>query len=487
MFVFGSSVVDNGNNNYLPNSAMASYSPYGVDFPTGPTGRFSNGENVADLIGGLLNLPDLPAFLDPSTTANRTLHGVNYGSGGAGILDDTGFIAGLATINLNPQISNFEKVTLPQLERQLNCSDMQILCHYLFVIAVGGNDYQLNYFVSNSSNAFSLETFTNMVMAAYSERLKRLYNIGARKFVLININPIGCGPAFRANASINGCQENLNAAARLFNERLIPLIDALKENLSSSHFVVVKAYNIISAIIHNPNSEGFSNVTGSCCELSMDGVLCERNGNVCPNRSSFAYFDGQHSTSKVSYIIALKAFDSTNISEDRKLEVGKVRSPSSLGFRGISEHQVNHFYPYHSKKGKKKIAASGLRERVTKRRERERGNLILGYAGKNTKMSLACLVCHRVESPSHSFRSYSISSSENEGKGSAMAGCLSRISSSIPPSRGTSSIVSSSKVTPQPTISNNEGITGTPRLVRSRAIRRDHVRNWNFDEVDLEH
>ncbi|GAB2217562.1 hypothetical protein Droror1_Dr00000760 [Drosera rotundifolia] len=99
-------------------------------------------------------------------------------------------------------------------------------------------------------------------------------------------------------------------------------------------------------------------------------------------------------------------------------------------------------------------------------------------------MSLACLVCHSVESPSHSFRSYSVSSSENEGKCSAVANCLTR-KVIAPTCRGTSSITSTSKVTPQPALSDGAGITGPPRLVRSCAVRRDQVRNWNFDVVEI--
>ncbi|KAL2893676.1 Holliday junction ATP-dependent DNA helicase RuvA [Bienertia sinuspersici] len=99
-------------------------------------------------------------------------------------------------------------------------------------------------------------------------------------------------------------------------------------------------------------------------------------------------------------------------------------------------------------------------------------------------MSLACLVCHGVESPSHSFRSYSVSSSDNDGRCSAMANCLSS-KLSIPPPRG-NSVIASSKVTPQPDMSNLADISGTPRLIRSRAVRRDQVRNWNFEEIELE-
>ncbi|XP_071724811.1 uncharacterized protein [Rutidosis leptorrhynchoides] len=95
-------------------------------------------------------------------------------------------------------------------------------------------------------------------------------------------------------------------------------------------------------------------------------------------------------------------------------------------------------------------------------------------------MSLACLVCHSVESPSHSFRSYSVSSSDNEGRCSTIGNCLAR--------RVTlsSSIVASSKVTPQPDFQTSNGIVGPPRLVRSHAVRRDLVRDWNFDNNAME-
>jgi len=50
-FVFGDSLVDNGNNNYLLTTARADSPPYGIDYPTRkPTGRFSNGFNIPDLI-----------------------------------------------------------------------------------------------------------------------------------------------------------------------------------------------------------------------------------------------------------------------------------------------------------------------------------------------------------------------------------------------------------------------------------------------------
>ncbi|KAK4854443.1 hypothetical protein QYF36_023915 [Acer negundo] len=83
-------------------------------------------------------------------------------------------------------------------------------------------------------------------------------------------------------------------------------------------------------------------------------------------------------------------------------------------------------------------------------------------------------------------RSYSVSSSDNEGRCSTIANCLTR-RSSLPAPRSNSSMASTSKVTPQPSIlPSSIGMDGPPRLVRSRAVRRDLVRDWNFDEVVME-
>ena len=51
LFVFGDSLVDSGNNNFLKALAKANYSPYGSTFFGKPTGRFTDGRTAADFIG----------------------------------------------------------------------------------------------------------------------------------------------------------------------------------------------------------------------------------------------------------------------------------------------------------------------------------------------------------------------------------------------------------------------------------------------------
>ncbi|KAL8216335.1 hypothetical protein R6Q57_023172 [Mikania cordata] len=50
IFIFGDSLVDVGNNNYIKTLAKADHKPVGIDFEK-PTGRFTNGRTVVDILG----------------------------------------------------------------------------------------------------------------------------------------------------------------------------------------------------------------------------------------------------------------------------------------------------------------------------------------------------------------------------------------------------------------------------------------------------
>ncbi|KAL9234642.1 hypothetical protein vseg_009492 [Gypsophila vaccaria] len=308
MFVFGTSVVDNGNNNNLNGSlAKANYLPYGIDFVFGPTGRFSNGKNVADEIGDRLHLPLIPPF---AVGPRIIVFGVNYGSGGSGILDDTGSIAN-GVINLNQQIRNFKEVTLPQLNHFLG--------HYLFLIAEGNNDFELNYLLQPSSTRPSLHAFVANLTSTFATQLKKLYNLGARKFAILTVYPIGCSPVVKDAAKSRKCVKTVNQAVRYYNTQMINLLDDLKPTMPGFEFVVVNTYKIVRDIIKNPGTKGFSNVTSPCCELKEIipgiGLSCKPGGAVCYDRSRYVFFDGQHKTAAVNAVIAAKAFASTHKSE----------------------------------------------------------------------------------------------------------------------------------------------------------------------------
>ncbi|KAF9670666.1 hypothetical protein SADUNF_Sadunf13G0092500 [Salix dunnii] len=330
MFVFGSSLVDNGNNNFLKNSiAKADFLPYGIDFPSGPSGRFTNGKNVIDLLCDQLKLPLVPVFNDPSTQGRKIIHGVNYASGSSGILDDTGSRAG-NVISLNQQLRNFEEVTLPDLEAQMGFKRRELLPKFLFVVGTGGNDYSFNYFLRQSTANASLEVFTANLTKILSGRLQKLYSLGGRKFVLMAVNPIGCSPMVMASQPRrHGCIHELNRAAHLFNAHLKSLVDVSKQHMPDSNFVFVNSYKIIRKIIRNPVSRGFKDTSSPCCEVLAlnrggNGVLCKKEGKACEDRNSHVFFDGLHPTEAVNIQIATKAYNSNLTSEVYPINVKQL-------------------------------------------------------------------------------------------------------------------------------------------------------------------
>lgn len=72
VFVFGDSLVDDGNYNYLATTARADSPPFGIDYPTRqPTGRFSNGLNLPDILSWVHNNANI-AFVVSSSFSSTS-------------------------------------------------------------------------------------------------------------------------------------------------------------------------------------------------------------------------------------------------------------------------------------------------------------------------------------------------------------------------------------------------------------------------------
>nr|XP_017227503.1 PREDICTED: GDSL esterase/lipase At1g29660-like [Daucus carota subsp. sativus] len=148
------------NNNELQPLARANYPPYGTDYPTGPTRRFTNGRTYVDFIAEFLGLPNhIPAYA-ASRGTERVLQGVNYASGGAGIRTEIGKIVG-------------ERVDLfTRLEHHRS-----IVAH---IKRLKGDDELV------------AQVWENAFILLESEALHAL---GAKKVALYGLGPIGCAPS----------------------------------------------------------------------------------------------------------------------------------------------------------------------------------------------------------------------------------------------------------------------------------------------------
>ncbi|KAF8030997.1 hypothetical protein BT93_D0246 [Corymbia citriodora subsp. variegata] len=299
-FIFGDSLVDNGNNNNLQTSAKANHAPYGIDLPgVGPSGRFTNGRTMVDFIAQDLGFAD---FIPPHATAsgNDLLRGVNYASASAGILPETGSNLG-THISLDDQLQNHQNVTKAIIASVGEAKTTQLLNSCLYTVGMGSNDFINNYFVKGSpSSQKTLEQYATLLIDRYTSQLKALYGFGARKIALFQLGPVGCTPFAVATSGKNACVQEMNDAVTIFNNKLRPLVDQLNDAFTDANFTVVNGLamptswlNVVAAI--------------PCCPTDQTG-LCLPNSTPCLTRSIRAFFDGFHPTETVHRIVAATAY-----------------------------------------------------------------------------------------------------------------------------------------------------------------------------------
>ncbi|KQJ94709.1 GDSL esterase/lipase At5g33370 [Brachypodium distachyon] len=310
-FVFGDSLVDSGNNNYLLTTARADSPPYGLDYPTHrATGRFSNGLNVPDIISEHLGSPPVLPYLSPHLDGPTLLTGANFASAGVGILNDTG-IQFANIIRMPKQLRYFQQYQT-RLTRSLAgdaAAARRLVRSALVLITLGGNDFVNNYYLvpfSARSRQFSLPDYVRYLIAEYRKILRQLYDLGARRVLVTGSGPIGCAPAELATRSANGeCDIELQRAAALYNPQLVAMTRELNAGYGADVFVAVNAYRMHMDFISAPAAYGFLTSKVACCgQGPYNGVgLCTALSSVCPDRSLYAFWDNFHPTERANRII----------------------------------------------------------------------------------------------------------------------------------------------------------------------------------------
>lgn len=313
-FVFGDSLVDNGNNNYLATTARADAPPYGIDYaPTHrPTGRFSNGYNIPDFISQSIGSePTLP-YLSPELTGQRILNGANFASAGIGILNDTG-VQFINIIRMYRQYQYFQQYQQRVAALIGSARAKKLVNQALVLITVGGNDFVNNYYLvpySARSRQYELPDYVKYLISEYRKLLLQLYDLGARRVLVTGTGPLGCVPAELAmRGGANGqCSTELQRAANLFNPQLIQMIKGLNQQLGSDIFVAVNTQQTHYDFISNPGAFGFTTSKIACCgQGPYNGLgLCTVASNLCPNRDVYAFWDAFHPSERANRMIVEK-------------------------------------------------------------------------------------------------------------------------------------------------------------------------------------
>ncbi|KAF3448721.1 hypothetical protein FNV43_RR09434 [Rhamnella rubrinervis] len=311
LFVIGDSSVDSGTNNYLGTLARADRLPYGRDFDTHrPTGRFCNGRIPVDYLALRLGLPFVPSYLGQPGTVEDMMHGVNYASAGAGVLFTSGSELG-QHISLTQQIQQFTDTFQQFVLSMGEQAATDLISNSVFYISIGINDY-IHYYLRNVSNVQNLYlpwSFNQFIASIIREEIKNLYNLNARKMVVMGLAPIGCSPHYlwQYRRSTNGeCVEDINNMVMEFNFIMRYMIEELDQELPASNIIFCDVFEASMDILKNHERYGFNITTDACCGLGQYNgwIMCVSENMACTNASNHIWWDQFHPTDAVNAILA---------------------------------------------------------------------------------------------------------------------------------------------------------------------------------------
>ncbi|XP_002985252.2 GDSL esterase/lipase At1g29660 [Selaginella moellendorffii] len=301
LFVFGDSIVDPGNNNNRNTPAKANHLPYGFKWSGHEaSGRFCDGKLAVDLVAEHLGLPYPPPY---SSDASAAAQGMNFGSASSGILTSTGqvwksiVIFSIAVehwwfswqgsiLTLPDQVDLFTQVA-----KGLSAD---VISNSIFYISTGNNDM-----MSISSTA--------SIISQFQTQLERLYNAGARKFVVVGILDVGCVPATQVN---DKCTDLGKSMTQKFNSQLQAMLQSMQQAHQGFTPVYANAASIMEEAIADPSSVGLSNVHQGCCPGTGNSMQwCYANAPHCANSGEYMFWDLVHPTEAFNTIAAQRWYN----------------------------------------------------------------------------------------------------------------------------------------------------------------------------------
>ncbi|KAG4955156.1 hypothetical protein JHK87_040750 [Glycine soja] len=282
-YIFGDSLTDVGNNNFLQYSlAKSNYPWYGIDYSGGQaTGRFTNGRTIAAKLG----ISSPPAYLSVSQNIQR--------------------------LSFDDQINNFKKTkevitaNIGEAAANKHCNEAT------YFIGIGSNDYVNNFlqpFLADGQQ-YTHDEFIELLISTLDQQLQSLYQLGARKIVFHGLGPLGCIPSQRVKSKRRQCLTRVNEWILQFNSNVQKLIIILNHRLPNAKFIFADTYPLVLDLINNPSTYGFKVSNTSCCNVDTSiGGLCLPNSKVCRNRHEFVFWDAFHPSDAANAVLAEKFF-----------------------------------------------------------------------------------------------------------------------------------------------------------------------------------
>ncbi|KAI8549011.1 hypothetical protein RHMOL_Rhmol07G0318100 [Rhododendron molle] len=299
VFVFGDSTVSAGD------FAATPY-PYGLDWKNGPGGRFSNRYTIADCFATKVGTHISQPFNTFGKDAKVDDAGINFGTGGCGLLDKT------RPPSRYWQCSSASEQKSQMINLDLNKTRIE---KAVFLVSMAGNDFIFSYlnkrqvvhkffylYLLSDAKEFAQELGVEM-----KGLLETLYTFGARKFVVNNVGPVGCIPNLRHSFKMMTCNVQLNEDVKMYNNHLKAVLRDFANMFVESKVVLADSYGVLSLILDDPAKYGFKNVSHACCgkwskETNM--FECNNSTEICGDRKAYLFFDGAHTTDQANKVFA---------------------------------------------------------------------------------------------------------------------------------------------------------------------------------------
>ncbi|KAJ0967890.1 hypothetical protein J5N97_024807 [Dioscorea zingiberensis] len=310
-YVFGDSLNDVGNNNYLPDPAPKSNFPHhGINFPGGiPTGRWSNGFIGIDYLAYYMGFRRSPPPYLSVTNEVKMSRGTNFASSGSGILDSTG----QGTISLRRQVNYFQGVSGNLSRRFGRPIAYNLLSASIFYISSGNNDILEYFFALGPQNKTTNYQFIGTLLDNFKVLLTTLYNSGARKFGVLGTSTIGCIPIVRSSTPSGDCVEELNNLSQQFKNETRVMLQQLKSTMVGMKYSFVDSYEMTNLIKANSNRFGFRELLNACCGSGrFNGEApCTPNATLCSDPDKYFSWDAYHPTQAISQLVSEMSFFGT--------------------------------------------------------------------------------------------------------------------------------------------------------------------------------
>ncbi|KAK9280342.1 hypothetical protein L1049_014030 [Liquidambar formosana] len=330
IFNFGDSNSDTGG---FWAAFPAQHGPFGMTYFKRPTGRATDGRLIVDFLAQAVGLPFLSPYLQSIGSDYR--HGANYATLASTVLlpNTSLFVTGISPFSLAIQLNQMKqfKARVDELHSTGKTSSTylprpDIFGKSLYTFYIGQNDFTSN---MAAIGIGGVKRYLPQVVSQIGGTIKELYGLGGRTFLVLNLAPVGCYPAFlvelphqASDLDTFGCIISYNNAVVEYNKMLKQTLAQTRKALPKASLIYVDIHSVMLELFQHPKNHGIGLKYGTkaCCGYGGGAynfnpqVYCGNskviNGSTvtagaCSDPYNYVSWDGIHATEAANKLVTL--------------------------------------------------------------------------------------------------------------------------------------------------------------------------------------